>query len=57
MSYDPREKFCPPLDGPAKLQRENLEDAKRVVLGTTYRPTLCHDWPASDPMPTADPEE
>lgn len=39
-------------DARERLRRDNLAHAERIVLGSS-----CHDWPASDPIPTTDPED
>jgi hypothetical protein len=46
--YDDREKVCPPLD-------YTKEQALAKQIATDLRATL-NDWPASDAIPTIDPE-
>jgi hypothetical protein len=48
--YDPREKVCPPLD-------YTKEKALAKQIAADLRATIAKNWPASDPMPTTDPEE
>jgi hypothetical protein len=48
--YDPREKMCPPLD-------YTKEKALAKQIAADLRATIEKEWPASDPMPTPDPEE
>ena len=46
--YDPREKVCPPLD-------YTKQKALAKQIAADLRATL-NDWPASDAIPTIDPE-
>jgi hypothetical protein len=62
MSYDPREKVCPPLQ---PLDRYAAEKglAKRVahglrgILAKLPDQPPCHDWPSREDLPTTDPED